>query len=182
MTDVKICPLCKRELSSDSFGLDNATKDKLTCWCLECKRQKYKEYYIDNRDKVLQKNAKWFAENKERHKEYLSEWYKKNREAVLEKQGEYQKTKNDLLRIKIMTHLGGVRCVHCGEENFFVLAIDHINEDGYKDRNTRLKRFSYYKGILEMGVEEAKKKYQILCRNCNWMKRIIHLRGEDNID
>ena len=66
--------------------------------------------------------------------------------------------------------LGGC-CVICGFEDDRALQIDHINGGGSKE----LKTFpghgkSYYKHVLESFLKEENK-YQLLCANCNWIKR-----------
>ena len=73
-------------------------------------------------------------------------------------------------RQKILLLLGS-KCSNCGIEDYRVLQIDHINGGGYRER----KQFGtggnatarYYAHILEVGG----KGYQLLCANCNWIKR-----------
>lgn len=69
--------------------------------------------------------------------------------------------------------LGGV-CVKCGFSDARALQIDHVNGDGYADRRSSPGRKScntyvYYKRIVEQ--PESRERYQILCANCNWIKK-----------
>lgn len=55
----------------------------------------------------------------------------------------------------------GARCVCCGETNRKFLTIDHVNSDGYADRQRRslmtwLKKNNF-----------PKDRYQLMCYNCN---------------
>jgi len=64
----------------------------------------------------------------------------------------------------------GERCVKCGFNDIRILQIDHINGCGTKERKA-MSSLTYYKKILEE-IQQGSKKYQILCPNCNWLKRI----------
>jgi hypothetical protein len=70
----------------------------------------------------------------------------------------------------------GDKCVRCGIADHRVLQFDHIYGDANTDPWTYRKsngstgmthRWYQYKDIAKMGT----KKYQILCANCNWIKR-----------
>ena len=62
----------------------------------------------------------------------------------------------------------GRECIRCGINDTRVLQIDHINGGGRKER-TELK-LNYYKFVLGKLLEENTD-YQVLCANCNWIKR-----------
>lgn len=61
----------------------------------------------------------------------------------------------------------GNRCACCGESDSRFLTIDHINNDGYIDRNTTKSRNSYAH-IVANGFP---KDLQIFCWNCNCAKQ-----------
>ncbi len=56
-----------------------------------------------------------------------------------------------------------------------ILQVDHVYDDGFLDRarrkNTLKGSMSYWTKIL-VEVEQGSDRYQILCANCNWMKRV----------
>lgn len=67
--------------------------------------------------------------------------------------------------------LGG-KCVRCGFDDPRALQIDHINGNAKDDQNNR----HQYGGIRifrlrKMSDEELRSTYQLLCANCNWIKR-----------
>lgn len=116
---------------------------------------------------------------------YCKVCYEKNREINLDikrlKQREYRlknpnkvresqrlsklKTKKEIHKI-----LGG-KCVKCGFSDERALQIDHIEGGGYVERkNYSTNPKAYYKNILET-IKNNKTKYQLLCANCNWIKR-----------
>jgi|ETNvirnome_2_300_1030623.scaffolds.fasta_scaffold02018_8 hypothetical protein len=74
----------------------------------------------------------------------------------------------NLNRIKILDFLGR-RCVCCGETDEMYLEVDHVYNDGYKEKSGSNKWSVIYK---KLQVEP--RRYQILCSNCN---RAKHTNG-----
>lgn len=70
-------------------------------------------------------------------------------------------------RIKLIKLLGG-KCVRCGFTDIRALQLDHINGGGTK--LTKGKYSTIISNYLK-NIEECKKEIQILCANCNWIKR-----------
>lgn len=104
--------------------------------------------------KNVSDDKKWHSINAKKHPERYSEsslrWRKNTRTKILEKYGN--------------------KCSRCGFSDIRALQIDHVNGGGNKELNS-LKiggsRGSYYKVVLG----DTTGKYQILCANCNWIKR-----------
>lgn len=69
-------------------------------------------------------------------------------------------------RLEALKKLGN-KCVSCGYSDIRALHIDHVNNDGYKERNIR--KSLNRKIALEL-VDINR--YQLLCANCNWIKRL----------
>ena len=67
----------------------------------------------------------------------------------------------------IYSHYGS-KCACCGEEEFKFLTIDHVNNDGYKEKNKSRSSESYLNSIIKRYYPD---KYQILCMNCNFGKK-----------
>ena len=72
-------------------------------------------------------------------------------------------------RQEIIDLLGGV-CVECGFSDLRALQIDHINGGGHQERVKRGNGHTYYNHILRE-IDAGKELYQLLCANCNWIKR-----------
>ncbi len=81
-----------------------------------------------------------------------------------------QKVFNLRQRGRLFNLLGGHKCAKCGFDDFRVLQLDHINGKGgieikiYGGTNPMISYYLKHK-------EEAKEKLQVLCANCNWIKR-----------
>src|SRR6267378_5501639 len=61
----------------------------------------------------------------------------------------------------------GDKCVRCGFDDDRALQIDHVNGGGRADHVKRGPRAIYKEALSNPGSG----KYQILCANCNWIKR-----------
>ncbi len=64
----------------------------------------------------------------------------------------------------------GNKCVDCGFSDIRALQVDHVNSDGYLER-VKTGSGSYYKRVVK---DATSGRYQILCANCNWIKRHTH--------
>lgn len=84
-------------------------------------------------------------------------------------------------RDKTYKGMGG-KCIECGFSDYRALQIDHINGDGKKERHLR-SRNDYYPNVLKSFLS-GEKRYQLLCCNCNWIKREengeYRKKGEEN--
>jgi len=65
----------------------------------------------------------------------------------------------------------GDKCINCGEDDIDVLQVDHINDDGKKDRD-KYTGLQFFRESLKTPIE-SKKRLQILCANCNIRKQRI---------
>jgi hypothetical protein len=76
------------------------------------------------------------------------------------------------LRQRVLQHMGGT-CVcpcGCGETNVRRLQIDHIHEDGAKERLS-VRGIKFYGKLLSFPVEAIKEQgYQLLCAGCHLEK------------
>jgi hypothetical protein len=71
-------------------------------------------------------------------------------------------------RKKAIEALGGI-CAKCGFTDYRALQIDHIYGGGVQEGKT-LTSYTRHKNIRN-NPELEKLKYQVLCANCNWIKR-----------
>lgn len=62
----------------------------------------------------------------------------------------------------------GKVCAKCGFSDIRALQIDHIHGDGHLQK---VRSSSYYKEVYT-SAQHQEGKFQILCANCNWIKRV----------
>ncbi len=75
------------------------------------------------------------------------------------------------LRREIFDHYGW-SCKCCGETIKEFLSLDHINNDGYLDRNPGGSKKSGKELYLLVKKQGFPDTYQTLCMNCNWGKKV----------
>jgi len=79
----------------------------------------------------------------------------------------YTRKKAQELREKAIEKLGG-KCIRCGFSDIRALQIDHVNGGGNKE----LKAWAYNRRkYYQMVFDNSDGKYQLLCANCNWIKK-----------
>lgn len=96
-----------------------------------------------------EKRARYYRKNPDKHRDSQSKYRQKRREAVI------------LL-------LGG-KCIKCGFDDHRALQIDHINGGGQKEL-ALLSGANYINTVMK-SIANEEEKYQLLCANCNWIKR-----------
>lgn len=83
-----------------------------------------------------------------------------------ERDKEYQRRTKLKLKVFVMQKYGG-KCIGCGTDELAILSMDHINDDGHKERKTTGQR-----GYCYLRKGERRPDIQILCMGCQFRKRI----------
>jgi len=122
---------------------------------------KDKEEYWQNRDKALLRQRKYRKAHKVVLKNKKHEWYERRKKDI--------RQRDRLLRLRVLEKLGG-KCAKCGFSDLRALQVDHVQNNGYEERK-QLHWRKYYKIILNLTDEELKRNYQLLCANCNWIRK-----------
>ncbi len=91
-------------------------------------------------------------------------WASKNASKLKQHSEKYRLRRRD----EAMDYLGGRVCT-CGYSDVRALTIDHING---LEGNPRQQGIKIHNEILNMTETDAREKYQVLCWNCNWIKRM----------
>jgi hypothetical protein len=82
----------------------------------------------------------------------------------------YQRVYLRRIRKSTIEALGG-SCIRCGFSDVRALQIDHINGGGSKERKGKTFSGQFHKNVLKSFLNNENK-YQLLCANCNWIKRV----------
>ena len=143
---MKTCVRCKQAKDLSSFNRATANRDGLKSYCRECSNGL---------------SIEWYQKNKERSSITTRSWQKNNRDRHLKTSRKYRQG----IRYQVLNMFVG-ECAHCGIRDHRVLQIDHVNGRGFIER-TEIGNNGIMKKILTEGTHG----YQLLCANCNWIKR-----------
>lgn len=146
------CRICNCVLSDDNWM--NSLKNKNSKICRNCNNTKGRE---------------WRNNNKEKSNLYQLNRYYNNPKKVHEIVNKSRKK----VRIDMIIEYGG-KCVYCNINDFEVLDIDHISNDGAIDRKNGLFGYNLYRYLKKN--KWPKDNFQLLCKNCNWKKELRRRR------
>lgn len=141
--------------------------------------KKYRQQYYQKNKEREKKQSKDYYQN---HKEELQKWSHKYYHNHQQEYLRNIKKKHELLKGEIIELLGG-KCANpynlphpdwCN--SLECLQIDHVHGNGPKERKQFKSPWTLYLYILEK-IKAGSKDYQLLCANCNWIKR--HKNGEN---
>lgn len=151
------------------------------------RESRYKEYkkkwaadrYYANIDESRAKKAAyqraWRAKNREKARGISNAANEKYRAENPATKRNSARKHNQKIREYIILFFGG-KCVRCGFSDSRALQCDHINGDGYLERKDTTRggaglSLSYRYRLVKNDPEKARSIYQLLCANCNQIKR-----------
>ena len=113
-------------------------------------------------------------------KEYSQQYYSKNKARIQARSKRSRGLNNPIYKeaaINVYTN-GEATCRHCGQGDIDVLCLDHIADDGHKERKAR--QLASFGGVTF--YRYLSKRYyppglQVLCYNCNMKKEIQRRRA-----
>lgn len=133
----------------------------------QTRRDAQNRYRAENKDVVRAKEREYRKANKERLSESARQCRLRNRDKYLEADRISSVQRRRRIRDAVIQHLGG-RCVKCGFADTRALQIDHVNGGGTKDHTEKKSVSSYYQRVM---ASAPNKDFQLLCANCNQIKR-----------
>lgn len=143
-----------------------------------CQNEDCKKEFIPSGkyQKYCSKKCYKFCANKkygnERFRKYRTKKLTEDRASYREKSNSYQEKYYENLRVKVLEKYGK-RCANSNcpiprdKLDVRALQIDHVNNDGYKERKLSHNQVKYLKKVLA----DSEGNYQLLCVYCNWLKR-----------
>ena len=146
---VKKCSKCSKWKPFTEFSKDKYKRYGITVSCLSCRDEYTVKYSAAHREELNARARRYTMLNRKKHRISVRSCRAK-------------------LRQKCVTLLGAY-CAFCGNSDYRVLEIDHINGGGNRHRkNGAMGRYEAYKDVLK-----HPKKYRVLCANCH---RIRHFK------
>ena len=91
----KICSICKNILHISKFNKNKNCKYGVSSRCKECDRKYYKEYYKNNKEKIIETNKEYYEDNKEKIYKRTRQYAIDNKEKSNEYKRKYKKNNPD---------------------------------------------------------------------------------------
>ncbi len=157
--ETKRCAKCGRELPLSEFSKNNKKKDGLCCYCKSCTSNLRREYYENNKERLLEAKKIYCEANKERLIAYRKEYYKKRSD---QRKKRYYKHKE--LGVIIPYGVYTKVCTCCGIEFTLDNFRKRINYKYGLDslcKNCRSKKQKEYRDKHRDILSEIKKRYRI---------------------
>ena len=165
-------------------------------------RERHRKYYQTHKESLKKKIHEYYLNHKNEAKERSRKCYMNHREKAIRRTNEWTINHRELRRAYIrkfdrkfrlntrqeIIKLLGNKCANPYNLNHgdfeteqLCLQIDHVNGGGLKELGRFSNSNSYYKYVLEQ-IKAGSKDYQLLCANCNWIKRIKNREYKIPID
>jgi hypothetical protein len=168
---MKICRKCGIEKNITEFSKNKNNKGGLSTWCRICVKEYKKEYYINNKEKILKEYSNKLKTDeilRQKKSEYSKKWREENKEIIKIKKKEYRLKNKEKInkwreenkeRIKILRRNYRVKNL---KNNMFVLK-NHT-------RNLILK------SLKRRGYTKKSQTHKIL--GCSYEKFIQHIESQ----
>ena len=166
MDKTRTCKKCGIELPLTEQFFYKKKNGKFWWTCKECNKNKCKEYYKANKEKLLSDAKKYRDDHVEYRREYQKKYYGKNKgtEEYKEKVKQYYQRSVELKRERKEERCNKfkVPCQKCGDERLYLIQFHHIDPSS-KSFNLGAKM----PDLCEEKLEEEAKKCICLCSNCH---------------
>ena len=93
----KTCTKCGETKSLDGFHRNKGGVDGRHSRCKECRRERKRRYYEENRDKVLESQCSYREENRDKTLDYQRRYREENRDKTLDYQRRYYEENRDII-------------------------------------------------------------------------------------
>ena len=140
----------------------------------EYARKYYREYNKSPKAKEYKK--RWRKNNPEKTKKYSEKYRSKNPEERKRMDRIYHNKSLVKRKLEIFGLLGK-KCIRCGFSDPRCLQIDHVKGGGCKEKG-KFKNYNLYLKMVLEKIKSGSKDYQLLCANCNFIKRYSEM-GSD---
>lgn len=124
-----------------------------------------KRWQKRNKEEYRKRRMAYYRAHKSRFQERNRQYYHRHRDKLLEQVNAHARRRRSALKAALYKKLGG-KCKRCGITDVRVLCVDHVNGGGWQERKE-----STYTTLYTRMLADTTGKYQLLCHNCNWIKR-----------
>lgn len=159
----KRCNACGEIRTAAEFHQARLRPDGLQTFCKRCSAARYAKSEATTRA-----GARYRARHREEQLARVRAWRRTPAgAAAYDRQLTASQRYRRRLREAVLDKFGR-KCAHCGFGDVRALHVDHVHGNGKQDRKRFGHSTAYYRDVLV----NTTGKYQLLCANCNWIKRL----------
>ena len=142
--------------------------------------RKYSEQYYQAHKEAIKRTSRLYYQT---HTAYFQRYYQTHKERMLASSKQVKLKR----RAQVIQRFGG-KCVFCGFNDARALQVDHKSGGGAKELRRFGDNYAYDVYLLSLSELDLQRNYQLLCANCNWIKRVdkselwksrLHCNGND---
>ncbi len=176
MDEIKVCRVCNQSKNMCEFPFSKP-KGKYENRCKECRNEKQRRFRQTPKSKEWRKNYQQTEKYKEQSKECAQRPHHKKQAR------ENQRKRRKIIKIQVISHYSKeqMKCCRCGFDDMRALSIDHIEGGGVKHRKSLnfIGGCAFYRWLVKNNLPTG---YQVLCMNCQFIKRVENQECTPYID
>jgi len=173
--DEKECPECLATKAAAEFRKASHRPDGLDRKCKTCMSEYARAKGFTAKREASGRGREARARYRDRNKGAIREKFRKRRESGVDR-GRANDRRSGI-RTKALEALGGA-CVRCGLTDVDVLCVDHVDDDGAREREEVGR--NPFPTFVRICRGEDLPRYQVLCCNCNREKQAFRTREEND--
>ena len=100
--EIKICKKCLKDKILSDFSKNKNTKDGLQVNCKICVKEYKEQYYLDNKEKILEKSKEYYIENQKYIIDRVKIWGDKNKEKIEQYKKKYVENNRNFINSKMV--------------------------------------------------------------------------------
>jgi hypothetical protein len=105
---MKICKKCNTDNELSEFNKHPKNRDGLDDRCKLCRKEYYKQYQLNNKEKIKEISKQHRENNKEKYHQKSKQWYLDNKEYCVQKSTQYIKDRKQVDPLFKLRHLIGI--------------------------------------------------------------------------
>lgn len=152
----RTCRSCGKTKPIEGFNFSHKARGWRRHECIDCQKERQGQWYKENHSSQRKK------QNRHYHEVLKYRPKTKEERASL---AERSRRQNAVNKERVYQAYGGYVCACCGETEPAFLSIDHVNNDGYKQRKKGIQGSGgrIYRWLISNNFPPG---YQVLCMNC----------------
>lgn len=178
----KTCAKCREEKPLDAFTNNKTNLDGKASYCRACKNAKHAAWIAGNPEaarKNRERSLAWQKTERGRDRSRMAakRHYLRHRDRLNEVMRVRHRAARLAGRASLLSLMGG-KCARCSFDDERALQVDHVHGGGCREQKEIGTQTRFWKKVTA-SVRAGLGEYQLLCANCNAIKRRENANGAE---